>query len=310
MEVRQGKALEGGTSYSVPAFSSTGQIDRDFWLTHSLDSTEIQMFRFRRSDLERLVVPAAEKRIAELQFPGEPVLAVFPHHRAPSPTSDLMTACEVLTWIAFGKPLTQYCLGADGAAMLRTWGTDQLGDLRIALEARAAEQPYTPLAGASRKPWFADSYVGQSWAKTARTIRAGARQREQRLVSFVDLRDELVREHDRSVHGDKLLEMASAQLRGSLAAGRLTAFGRRHEGSEHEPIKTTVFMDAASASTGGIRSNRRRAGGGSMKCSSRRQRCCPFGQPWQTSICLSRQARNGDLERQPARQTRAFVGSA
>jgi hypothetical protein len=25
------------------------------------------MFRFRRSDLERLVVPAAEKRIAELQ---------------------------------------------------------------------------------------------------------------------------------------------------------------------------------------------------------------------------------------------------
>ena len=230
---------------SVPAFSSTGQIDRDFWLTHSLDSTEIQMFRFRRSDLERLVVPAAEKRIAELQSPGEPVLAVLPHHRAPSPTSDLMTACEVLTWIAFGKPLTQYCLGADGAAMLRTWGTDQLGDLRIALEARAAEQPYTPLAGASRKPWFADSYVGQSWAKTARTIRAGARQREQRLVSFVDLRDELVREHDRSVHGDKLLEMASAQLRGSLAAGRLTAFGRRHEGSEHEPIKTTVFMDAA-----------------------------------------------------------------
>jgi hypothetical protein len=230
---------------AVPAFSSAGRIDRDFWLTHSLDSTEVQMFRFRRSDLVRLVVPVAAKRIAELQSAREPVLAVLPHHRAPAPNSDLLTACEVLTWIAFGKPLTQYCLGANGALMLGTWGTDQLGDLRIALEARAAEQPYTPLAGAFDKPWLSDNYVGQSWAKTARAIRARARQREQRMVSFVDLRDQLVRERDRSLYGDKLLEMASARLQGALAAGRLTAFGRRHEGSEHEPIKATVFMDSA-----------------------------------------------------------------
>ena len=230
---------------AVPAFRTTGRIDRDFWLTHNLDSPEVQMFRFRRSDLEPLIVPAGEKRVIEPQSAREPALAGLSRHRAPAPKSDLMTAYEALTWIAFGEPLTQHCLGADGALMLGTWGTDQLGDLRIALEARAAEEPYTPLAGAFDKPWFVDSYVGQSWAKTVRAIRARARQREQRMVSFVDLRDQLVREHNRLVHGDKLLEMASAQLRGALAASRLTAFGRRHERAEHEPIKATVFMDSS-----------------------------------------------------------------
>jgi hypothetical protein len=67
------------------------------------------------------------------------------------------------------------------------------------------------------------------------------------LVSFVDLRDQLVSDHDRLMHSDELLEMASVELRGALAASRLTAFGRRYEGAEYEPIRATVFMDSTIA---------------------------------------------------------------
>jgi hypothetical protein len=231
---------DAALSGAAPAFSTTGRIDRYFWLMHDLDSTEVQMFRFRRSDLARVLMAAAEKP----QSACELKLAILPPSRTPSPTAGLMTACEVLTWIAFGEALTRPRLGADEILRLDTWGTTQLDDLVVALGARAEEHPYTPLAGAFRKPWFMDSYIGRYWAKTMRTLRRRARHRERQLISFANLRDRLARERDRFEHGRQLLETASSELREALAASWLTAFGQRHEGAEHESIKATVFMDS------------------------------------------------------------------
>jgi hypothetical protein len=157
----------------------------------------------------------------------------------------MMTACEALTWIAFGEAMSKERLGEDFTKQVPIWGTSELDDLLQALDARAAGK-------------YIDGEFGREYLQA---LRAKARQREGRPVTFRELRDQLAPERDRIKHSEELLKVASRSLCGALAAGRLVAFGRPRFGTEHQSIGATFFMnsgvemtwwDTAESETGGL----------------------------------------------------------
>jgi hypothetical protein len=160
--------------------------------------------------------------------------------RWPAPIGALMTACEVLTWIAFGSPLPKERLG-EGDNFER-WHTEQLDDLLVALDARASFEPFAPLEPAYRKPHRMGFYVGQYWAASCRKLRARARKSDQRLVSFGDLRDQLRDDLNRQRNGDVLIKMAAVELIERLRDGQFNGIGRLN-GAAPDEIPTRTFWD-------------------------------------------------------------------
>jgi hypothetical protein len=168
----------------------------------------------------------------------------LPDRREPAPSADMMTGCEALTWIAFGKAFTKEQLGAAETVRLRKWETPKLDDLLRALEARTSEQPYTPLEGTFSHVSFMWEYVGRACAPSLRTLRGKARSREGRLISFREMHDELAHECGRLEHDEALLSQASSLLSGACASERVIAFGQQHQGLEPEAVQATFFMDS------------------------------------------------------------------
>lgn len=66
----------------------------------------------------------------------------YPPRRAPGPQTVFITACEALTWIAWGEARTVERINEDGFASVKRWGTSELSLVLEALEARAAPQPF------------------------------------------------------------------------------------------------------------------------------------------------------------------------
>jgi hypothetical protein len=156
---------------------------------------------------------------------GEAVRALsLPKTRSPAPTASLMTACEVLTWIAFGQALTRERIG--GGELIGWWGTAQLGDLAVALEARAGAAPWCPLDGAFQKPHFMSHYVGREGPASLRALRSHFRRREGRLITFKEMRDLLEHDRCRVQQRLELLVVAERRLIEALQAQRLAGMGR------------------------------------------------------------------------------------
>jgi hypothetical protein len=165
----------------------------------------------------------------------------LPTRRGPEPSNEIMTACEVLTWIAFGEAGT--VLPADRIG-LETWGTTELAAVAMALGARTASAPYCPLEVPLEERNF---LFGRSGPKTLRAIRARSRQREQKLVSFVDLLVELRNQCEANQRDCKFFDAASEELLRALRSEQITAYGRTSEVSEHQPIPMTFFMDRSAS---------------------------------------------------------------
>ncbi len=164
----------------------------------------------------------------------------LPAVRGPVPTSALMTGCETLTWIAFGKAQPKGQFGE--AILVSFWGTTELDDLRIALAARAASAPYCPLESDFYKPdHVKDFFSGLNWARSMRALRMRVRRAEGSLASFPDLQDRLDRDLAWKQSADALLDAATRVLLEALRAGRTTAFGRRHGGEPQEVLATAFF---------------------------------------------------------------------
>lgn len=53
--VARGQLWSAVQADDVSTFDRNGKVEQDFWLTHNLDNPEVQHFRFRRSDLMRLL---------------------------------------------------------------------------------------------------------------------------------------------------------------------------------------------------------------------------------------------------------------
>jgi hypothetical protein len=193
-------------------------------------------------------------------------LTGLPRGRRPTPTTALMTAYEVLAWIAYGE--VQKLPFCSDMSAIADWNTTKLDDLLIALKARAADEPYTPLERAFRSPLFASDYAGQENAKKMHTLRAQFRLDEKRMVSFSELRDRLAQDNNRIARHNELIALASEELRSNLAANLLTASGRPikrvkgnwphrdpkdswpREDRRHKAIPPTTFMDRNQRITG------------------------------------------------------------
>jgi hypothetical protein len=168
--------------------------------------------------------------------------------RGPAPQAAFISACEALTWIAWGEAKTNDDIMGDSIAVVMRWGTAELSNLLEALEARAAPSPYHLVV-----PQFSlDPRISPNGPGRLRAIRARARKRLKRLVSYGELATELRAEITASHKGQILLQGAAADMMEALRAGKITAFGqRRHPagaanpGAIHEAVPIEVLIHPA-----------------------------------------------------------------
>jgi hypothetical protein len=168
--------------------------------------------------------------------------------RGPPPTGAMMTVAEILTWVAFGQAVTEERLLAE-RRVLSSVQFARLDNLLVALTARSAPAPYTPLARAFSPYSYTKPPAGRDWAKAMQDLRARERARAGRLIAYSELRDDLARELDRPRQYARVLRAAYHELRPVLVAGRLVLFGRLSVGHEHDAIKPTTFMDSDASVT-------------------------------------------------------------
>jgi hypothetical protein len=165
-----------------------------------------------------------------------------------------MTACEVLTWIAFGIASTKEALAKATHDRLARWHVHPMAHLRDALAGRAGCHPYcavhrVALAAHPPSPHYACKSVSPNGPTLLRSIRAAARRRLGRLVSYRELLAMLDQEMQRETDDDAALDRATATLMDALRRGTITAYGIPSDvngdariGAPHEPVPLTILM--------------------------------------------------------------------
>jgi hypothetical protein len=144
-----------------------------------------------------------------------------------APVTATMSAWGVMSWIAF-----QEVRPRPGSNRAR-WGGSDVRPLLKALEARAAVEPHyivQPLV-ADGLPWDGKSYTQPAFSPAAplllRQIRARARQREGRLVSFQELAVILRGDINAAENDSAKIRKARHALLEALRISKLTAWGKR-----------------------------------------------------------------------------------
>jgi hypothetical protein len=201
--------------------------------------------------------------------PSSTLPPVFlPSVRWPAPRDELMTACDVLSWIAFGE-VRELDARIDRAEVYR-WGSTDLNRTLAAIHAiiagtwdsaRKAEVVSAPgaiirfnpgsgdfvvaddseLLGSPHAPHPAWGEDGRAWIEA---LQVRVEQQDRVAVSLPKL-GEMLAEHIEWHHqACALLYRAEHELLEALRGGKLTAYGRRNGAGEYQAIPVTVFMDA------------------------------------------------------------------
>ena len=177
-----------------------------------------------------------------------------PLRQAPGPQTAIMTACEVLTWIALGTALTKEKLDQDGLDAVFLWSSSDLAAVLTALDARASSEPFYAVVRyhtGFQDDWrYVTRCLSPEGPRTLRWIRARARERIGRLVSYADLAATLRAEIEGYERVKVLLRCATKELLEVLRSEKMTAFGQRHFpngdpniDAPHEPIPLSVFIN-------------------------------------------------------------------
>lgn len=183
-----------------------------------------------------------------------------------------MSAWAVMSWIAFKEVRRRPDDGNAIKSLARRWGGSDVRPLLKALESRAAVEPHyvvQPLI-VDGLTWDGRTYTDPAFSPGAppllRQIRARARQRKGRLVSFQELVVMLRADIDAAENHNANIERARHSLLEALRQSKLTAWGKngahpRESGSilpasityvmagrvittpEYEVIPSAVFMD-------------------------------------------------------------------
>jgi hypothetical protein len=170
------------------------------------------------------------------------------------PIRSIMTACEVLTWIAFRRAITREQLRALFKVSLERWACVPADAVLEALEARAGvsgDGPYYAIR------WAKDSYHSDRSAHTEfspkgpsmlRWIRRQHRRTTGTLVSFSALAHLLREEIAADERTSQQLKEAKIQLCDRAASGLLVAYGisldsdgNLSAGASVQAIPATVF---------------------------------------------------------------------
>jgi len=172
-----------------------------------------------------------------------------------APTTAMMSAWDVLSWIAF-KEVRPRPDSDEAIDFTYRWSDSDAGPVLEALEARASVEPYCtvqPLILDGR-PWDGNSYVHRAFSpvspKMLRWIRAKARQREARLVTYSELAATLRAELETLADENRRIGEAQHALMEELRASRLTAWAKRdirrgevNPAAVHEAVPFSIFMD-------------------------------------------------------------------
>jgi hypothetical protein len=166
-----------------------------------------------------------------------------------------MSTWEILSWIAFKevRPRGDF---DDAADFTLRWGHSNAGPVLEALEARAAPAPFCvvqPIV-ADDVPWDRNAYAHKAWSRDGprmlRWIRATARQREGRLVTYAELAGRLRAELEAGAEEEVQVERARRELLEALRAARLTAWGKLdlrpgqpNPAAQYQAIPASIFID-------------------------------------------------------------------
>jgi hypothetical protein len=151
-----------------------------------------------------------------------------------------MEAWDVLSWIAFGKIRPRPDSDEDGRTY--RWGHSWVAPTLAAPEARASDNPCYIVQPVTLddQPWDRKSYVHPAFSPEApqwlRRLRAKARKREGRLVSYTELAAMLRAEVAANAEEDSRVTKVRHDLLEALRASKLTAWGKRDaRGGEPNP---------------------------------------------------------------------------
>jgi hypothetical protein len=167
----------------------------------------------------------------------------LPTVRRPAPKAALMTACDVLTWIAFGEIRELDELIDLGEAY--RWGHTGLHHTLAAIEAIIAGT----WAADPDDIWAIQRHQGHpAWTQAGRAWIEALRQHIERqdgtaisLPRVGEMLAEHIEEHRQACAH---LDLAHHALLETLRYGSLKGYGRRNGQSEHLEMPSTVFMDA------------------------------------------------------------------
>lgn len=171
------------------------------------------------------------------------------------PTSAFMSVRHVMDWIAFRQVRERDDIDETLDFVFR-WSDSDVGPILEALEARADAEPYYVVQPSlyDGDPWDRRSYVHRAFSPAApkllRAIRAKARKREGRLVTYADLAAALRSEILHTTEENELLKHAHQKLMEAVRAARLPVWARQdvkrgHENpaAVHAPAPIAIFMN-------------------------------------------------------------------
>jgi hypothetical protein len=177
------------------------------------------------------------------------------------PTKWIMTACEVVTWIAFRRAIPQERLGVLFKVTLDRWLAVPADTVLDALETRAGISGNGPFYAIRIGPgprFDFDSHpsrymvLSEKGPAILRLISRVHRREAGRLLSYADLARKLREEIAADERVSEQIEEAKAQIRDRAAGGLLVAFGirvepdgKRRGGAVHEALRASLFMHPA-----------------------------------------------------------------
>jgi hypothetical protein len=164
------------------------------------------------------------------------------------PIGDMMSARQVLTWVAF-KKVRGWSHRTETIDFINECGEFDTAAVLAALEARACPQPYCiviPISSDGQpggRPAPAKKMLSSEVPRLLRRIRANARQRESRLVTHSELATTLRSEMEIRAVENRALHRARLALTEALAAGRLVVWAKYGFSAAHDAVPANIFMD-------------------------------------------------------------------
>ena len=177
----------------------------------------------------------------------------YPPRLLAEPMPAWISACEALTWIAWGKPVA-FAFVYEDAEALDKWGTSDRDEVLALLEQRVGTEPTHGVEMDLNRSFAAiraclSNHITRTQTGRLRQMRARGLSRHGRQVAYKELRDELRQSIARDRQRQLLLDQATADLIEALRAEKLAARGERHlpNGDRNpaalpEPIPINVLL--------------------------------------------------------------------